>query len=161
MGNYSTWETQITFIIRKVKQWSILDRSEVKPVAPTRQNATPLPATRLGNIIDWEDRNLFALTILVNSMKNSCLHHITRVAIAKEAWDELQAIYQVNNISNRIYLRRKFITLKMDDDKSMNEHMFRSFLDELIALVQQFKKMNKLKHSLEVFLIHIEMSLMC
>jgi hypothetical protein len=69
-------------------------------------------------------------------VKNSCLHHITRVATAKEAWDELQTIYQVSNISNRLYLRRKFIKLKMDDDKSMSEHihMFRSVLDELIAV---------------------------
>jgi hypothetical protein len=134
--NYSTWRTRITFTLKREKLWSIVDGNEIKPVAPTGVNAPPLPTTGQGSIIDWDDRNLFALTILVNSVKNSCLHHITRVATAKETWDELQAIYQVSNISNRVYLRRKFIKLKMDDDKSMSEHihMFRSVLDELIVV---------------------------
>ena len=56
-------------------------------------------------------------TILVSSMKYIGLHHIIKVAMAKEAWEELQAIYQVSKIPNRTYLRRKLIKLKQDDKK--------------------------------------------
>jgi len=62
-----------------------VDIIEMKLVASTRENSVPLAATGSRSIVDWVDRNLSALTILVISVKNSCLHHITRVAMDKEA----------------------------------------------------------------------------
>ncbi len=74
---------------------------------------------------------------MINGVKNSCLHHnITRSNITKERWDELETICQVHNISNRLYLRKKFTRLRMEDDKSIGEHIhvFRTIHDDLIVV---------------------------
>ncbi len=74
---------------------------------------------------------------MINGVKNSCLHHnITRSNITKERWDELETICQVHNISNRLYLRKKFTRLRMEDDKSIGEHIhvFGTIHDELIVV---------------------------
>jgi len=76
-------------------------------------------------------------TILINGVKNSCLHHnITRSNIIKERWDELETICQVHNISNCVYLRKKLTRLRTEDDKSIGEHIhvFRTIHDELIVV---------------------------
>jgi hypothetical protein len=117
-----------------------VDGSKPKPIAPTKACATPLPSslpsTRLGSIVDWKDRNMFAQRIMINGVKNYFLHHTTRSNTTKERWDELETTYQVHNISNCVYLKNKPISLKMEDDKSISKHIhvFRTILDELIAI---------------------------
>jgi hypothetical protein len=53
-------ENKNNFCFKKRKVWSIVDGSNPKPIAPTKARATPLPSTELGNIVDWEDKNMFA-----------------------------------------------------------------------------------------------------
>lgn len=98
--NYSTWKIRITFVLKKNKIWSIVDGSKPNPLVPIEICAIPLPSTR--NIVHWEDRNMFAQKILINGVKNYCLHHIARSNTTEEGWDELETIYRVHNISNRV-----------------------------------------------------------
>lgn len=47
------------------KLWSIVDISEIKPISPTRVNVTPLSTSGAWNIVDWEDKNMSTLTMMV------------------------------------------------------------------------------------------------
>jgi hypothetical protein len=67
--NYSTWKIKITFVLKKNKVWSIVDGSKPKPIAPIEECVIPLLSTRLGNIVDWEDRNMFDQKMLINGVK--------------------------------------------------------------------------------------------
>ncbi len=51
------------------------------------------------------------------------LHHVARVEIAKDAWDNFYATFEKKHIGNRLQLHRQFYNLNMEERTSLQAHI--------------------------------------
>ena len=67
-------------IFKTEKLWSIVSGAEPLPVAPTvaeiAVGSQLLPATGVGSISHWEERDSLSLTIINNCLENNVVSHI-------------------------------------------------------------------------------------
>lgn len=139
-GTYlNIWKHRLTLIFKAEKLWSLVDGTEVKPVAPTAAQITagtpPLPVAGAGSISAWEDRDMLALTIINNGLDNSVVSHIQSCKTAALAWTELIRLFESQDAVTKMYLKDKLHTLKMRENDSVTKHIhvFRAHLEQLFA----------------------------
>ncbi|KAJ9535094.1 hypothetical protein OSB04_un001831 [Centaurea solstitialis] len=92
---------------------------------------------------EWEDLDLRAArqrhlksvgraasTIRLCLAKN-VLANVHGISTAKELWEKLEQLYQGKGISNRLYLKERFHTLRMDGGTKISDHL--SVLNNVVS----------------------------
>ena len=78
-----------------------------------------------------------AFAILALNLSDSQLAHIRSCKTPAEAWAKLCNIHEAKSLANILYLRRKFFTVKMEEEDDMLAH-----INKVKALADQLNGAN-------------------
>lgn len=72
---------------------------------------------------DWEEMDLRVASAIRLNLAKNVLANVHRISIAKELLEKLEAMYQAKSISNRLYLKEQFHTLRMVEGTKISDHL--------------------------------------
>lgn len=72
---------------------------------------------------DWEEFDLRAASMIRLSLAKNILANVQGISKAKELWEKLEEMYQAKGVSNRVYLKEQFHTLRMNEGTSISDHL--------------------------------------
>ncbi|UYV76700.1 hypothetical protein LAZ67_14001823 [Cordylochernes scorpioides] len=104
--NYSLWFFKIEMLLQKEDLWEVV--TENIPDEPK---------------IEWKKKDSKARAIINLSIADSQIVHAKNLLTAKATWDTLKNIYERKTLSGKIYLLRKLYSLKLEEDKDMQQHI--------------------------------------
>ncbi|UYV77601.1 hypothetical protein LAZ67_15001684 [Cordylochernes scorpioides] len=104
--NYSLWSFKIEMLLQKEDLWEVV--TENIPDEPK---------------IEWQKKDSKARAIINLSIADSQIVHVKNLLTAKATWDTLENIYERKTLSGKIYLLRKLYSLKLEEDKDMQQHI--------------------------------------
>jgi hypothetical protein len=93
--------------------WEIVSGIEAKPVAPAT------------SIQDWEKRETKAKVLLRMSMKDIIIPHIRECKTSSETWETLKGLYETINTNRVIFLKRKLLSIKMEENENIIDYLSR------------------------------------
>ncbi|UYV77415.1 hypothetical protein LAZ67_15000946 [Cordylochernes scorpioides] len=73
--------------------------------------------------VEWKKKDSKARAIINLSIADSQIVHVKNLLTAKATWDTLKNIYERKTLSGKIYLLRKLYSLKLEEDKDMQQHI--------------------------------------
>ncbi|UYV75014.1 hypothetical protein LAZ67_12002096, partial [Cordylochernes scorpioides] len=73
--------------------------------------------------IEWKKKDSKARAIINLSITDSQIVHVKNLLTAKATWDTLKNIYERKTLSGKIYLLKKLYSLKLEEDKDMQQHI--------------------------------------
>ena len=126
--NFGLWKFRMEMVLSSIDLWEILDESEKPPTADADAK----------EIKEYNRRAKKAMSIIGLSLMNSQLAHIKSCKSPTEAWKALCNIHETKSLSNILFVRRKFFTIKMQEG------------DDLMAHINQVKELADQLTSFEV-----------
>lgn len=121
-GDFDLWKAKIKAILGQQKALQAL--------------IDPLPATLTEG--DKEAINTTAYGSLILNLSNNVLRQVIDEDSPLKIWNKLNALYETKDTHNKMYLRERFFTYKMDPSKPLSEN-----LDEFKKLTSEFKTMGE------------------
>ena len=113
-SNYATWKVQCTMALKKDGVWSIVDGTEVAPGRTAGEKEQERYASR-------KDK---ALATIVLSVDPSLLYLVgADPEDPVVVWNKLKEQFQKKSWVNRLNLRRKLHSLKLNDSGSVQDHV--------------------------------------
>lgn len=103
--------------------WDIVTGDEPRPATNARRQQAA-----------WDKRARLAAAEIVLHVSDSQLPHTRRTNDPQEMWKILKEVHADAGWANRMTLMRKFITLQMDEDSPMQDH-----INKLTELAQSLK----------------------
>lgn len=71
----------------------------------------------------WEEMDLRATSVIRLNLTKNILANVHGISLAKEFWEKLEAMYQAKSISNQLYLKEWFHTLRMAKGTKISDHL--------------------------------------
>ena len=105
--NFSLWKLKIKAILTKD---SYLAAISERPTTFTDDNK-------------WNEMDENAIANLYLALADEILSSIEEKKTTKEIWDHLTKLYEAKSLHNKIFLKRKFYTLRMSESTSVTEHL--------------------------------------
>ena len=115
--------------------WSVIEpEDDSDSEEELKGEAAARAITRAAAKLKKKDREAWSTIGLC--LTDSQLGYIRGTKTAKEAWDNLAKVYEGKNLTNRLYLRRKFFTLQKKEEESMQTHInkVKQMAEELAAI---------------------------
>ena len=112
-SNYSTWRIQAKMALIRDNGWGIVNGTET---VPTGQATDP-------KVEDFHRRKNRALSMIVLAMDPSLLYLIGDPEDPKIVWDLLEGQLQKKSWANKLSLRRKLFSMKLQDGESIHDHI--------------------------------------
>ena len=100
-SNYSNWKFKMQTVLEAHNAWTITNGDEPKPAAGTT------------SVLDWEQREGKAKTVLNMSMKDCIIPHIRECKSLNEIWTILKDLYEIRNTNHLLFLKSKILSIKM------------------------------------------------
>ena len=93
-------------------------------------NGTDVPISDEIKKADLKER---ALSAIFMSVTDNVLREIADEEIASGAWKKLEGLYAGKNLTNRLYLKKRLYTLRMEEGSAVKEHLdaFNSIIMDL------------------------------
>ena len=110
-SNYATWKVQIRMLLVKDNLWNIVNGTEVAPAETDSQHA---------KFVIRKDR---ALATIVLSIDPSLLYLIGDPDDPIVVWNKLADQFQKKTWANKLALRRKLYSLRLNEGDSVQEHI--------------------------------------
>jgi hypothetical protein len=111
--NFNLWKFKMEMVLASMDLWEIVDEFEEAPLS----NADPKV------IKEYQRCAKKAMSTIGINLVDSQLHHIKRCKGPTEAWKTLCNIHETRNLSNILFIRRKFFTCKMQEGKDLLDHI--------------------------------------
>ena len=129
--NFSSWKFKLQMILMDRGLWEIVDGTEVAPSSVGSGSDTK-PQTYL----DWKKRDNQALAQIALTVSNSELVHIRNAKSSCEAWLKVCSVYEAKGLAAKVYLRRRFFNVKLQDGTTMQTHInhVRDLADQLFNI---------------------------
>ena len=116
-SNYINWKFKLQTLLEGQNTYSIVISDEGKPtVANGGTNATTQ---------EWEKRELKAKVLLKLSVKDCIIPHIRDRKTANEIWTTLKDMYEIKNTNRTLFLRKKILSIKMEENESVSSFLSR------------------------------------
>lgn len=80
---------------------------------------------------EWDDMDLRAASAIRLCLEKNVLANVHGMSTAKQLWEKLEQLYQGKGISNRLYLKEQFHTLRMSGDTKISDHL--SVLNNIVS----------------------------
>ena len=124
--NFSLWKFKMEMVLASKELWDIVDGSEVPP--PSSADEKDKKA--------YDKRVKTAFAIIATNLVDKEMAHIKHCKGPAEAWKTLCNIHETKSLSNILFLRRKFFTIKMQEADCMLDHInkVKSLADQLMCL---------------------------
>ncbi len=81
-----------------------------------------LPSEEVASV-NYNKKEMKAFALLCEDLTNAQLAHIQYYDNVKSAWDALCGVHKAKTIGNKLFLRRRFFTIKMQKGDDMLMHI--------------------------------------
>ena len=121
--NFYLWKFKMEMVLAEKELWEIVEGCEDHPFSSRNPKL----------IIAYNRREKKAFAILALNLSDSQLSHIRSCKTSTEAWAKFCNIHEAKSFANILFLRRKFFTIKMEEDDNMLAHInkVKVFADQL------------------------------
>ena len=72
---------------------------------------------------DWEELDLKVASTIRLCLAKNILANVFGISTVKDLWEKLEQMYQAKSLSNRLYLKEQFHTLRMEEGTRVSDHM--------------------------------------
>lgn len=120
-SNYTNWKLKLQTLLEGQNVYGIATDDEVKMTTTVGGS----------NIViqDWEKMEMKANFLLKLSIKYCIIPHIRECRIVNDIWMILKKMYEIKNTSRILYLRKKILSIKMEENKYISS--FKSQIKEV------------------------------
>ncbi len=108
--NFHLWKFKMCMILSKHGLWKFVDRSAT------------LPSEKVASA-DYNEKEMKAFALFCEHLTNAQLAHIQYCDNVKSAWEALCGVHETKTIGNKLFLRRRFFTIKMQEGDDMLVHI--------------------------------------
>ena len=128
--NFGLWQVQVKDVLI---QSGLHKALRGKPVPVSSKDSAG--ASKVDDE-EWEDLDLRAASAIRLCLAKNVLANVHGIATAKDLWEKLEQLYQGKGISNRLYLKEQFHTLRMSGDTKISDHLsvLNNIMSELEAI---------------------------
>ncbi|KAJ0834198.1 putative RNA-directed DNA polymerase [Helianthus annuus] len=123
--NFGLWQVQVKDVLIQSGLHKAL-RGKLTPVSSKDSSGTSKDDDE-----EWEDLDLRAASAIRLCLAKNVLANVHGISTAKDLWEKLEQLYQGKGISNRLYLKEQFHTLRMDGDTKFSDHL--SVLNNIVS----------------------------
>ena len=118
--NFELWKLKLEDLLFDRDLWSVV--SGIKPLGMKQE--------------DWDLTNQMARGLIRLSLADSVLLNVHEEKIANSLWKKLGDIYQGKSLVNKIFLRKKLYSLKIDGWMALVDHLisFNMVIAQLISI---------------------------
>ena len=119
--NFNLWKFKMQMVLEERDMWDIVSGQDVKP---DHDHGA------------WIRKDKKAIATICLSLKDPQLIQVRGCSSANEVWSLLETLYESRDLSSRLFLRRKFVTIKMTAGSSILEHItkVKTLADKLAAI---------------------------
>ena len=117
--NLEMWKLKIEDLLIDWDLWDVVHEKKLRPIDPT------LPIEY--DVRDRKDKSLIRLCLT-----NPILINFHDESTTKKLWKKLSDLYQVKSLVNKIFLRKKLYTLRMEEGGQIFEHL--QYVGDLVDL---------------------------
>jgi hypothetical protein len=112
--------------------WKLVSGIEAAPPAPV----APANADDNKEQISWEEKNDEAMALITLSLSTSELATVRDAANARGAWLAILAVYEAKDLPGKLFLRRQFSNMRLEDGMSMQQHInnIKNVVDQLKSI---------------------------
>ncbi|KAH9693618.1 High mobility group B protein 9 [Citrus sinensis] len=90
---------------------------------------------------DWEELDDKAASAIRLCLAKNVLANVGKIPTMKELWEKLEKLYQTKSISNRLYLKERFHTLRMaEEERRLSSESTETTDVSALAVVGNWKK---------------------
>ena len=111
--NFGLWKFRMEMVLSSMDLWEIVDETE----EPPSKDGDPKV------LKDYNRRVKKAMSVIGLSLVDSQLAHIKSCKGPAEAWKALCNIHETKSLSNILFVRRKFFTIKMQEGDDLMAHI--------------------------------------
>ncbi len=122
-GNFHLWKFKMRMMLSKHGLWKFVDGSVTLP------NEEVVSA-------DYNKKEMKAFTLLCEHLTDAQLAHIQYCDNVKSVWEVLCGVHETKTIGNKLFLRRRFFTIKMQEGDDMLVHInkVKALVDQLCSI---------------------------
>jgi gag-polypeptide of LTR copia-type len=109
--------------------WKLVSGIEAAPPAPANADDNK-------EQISWEEKNDEAMALITLSLATSELATVRDTANARDAWLAILGVYEAKDLPNKLFLRRQFSNMRLEDGMSMQQHInnIKNVVDQLKSI---------------------------
>lgn len=120
--NFGLWQVQVKDVLI---QSGLHKALRGKPASSGESSSTSKSEE------EWDDLDLRAASTIRLCLAKNVLANVHGISTAKELWEKLEQLYQGKGISNRLYLKEQFHTLRMNGGTKISDHL--SVLNNIVS----------------------------
>src|SRR3984957_13985046 len=127
--NFHSWKFQMTQLLKYRGLWKLVNGIEVAPAAPANADDNK-------EHLSWEEKNDEAMALITLSLSTSELATVRDTANARDAWLAILGVYEAKDLPNKLFLRRQFSNMRLEDGMSMQQHInnIKNVVDQLKSI---------------------------
>jgi len=99
-GNFHLWKFKMRMMLSKHGLWKFVDGSAI------------LPSEKVAKV-DYNEKETKAFALLCEHLTDAQLAHIQYCDNVRSAWEALCGVHEAKTIGNKLFLRRRFFTIKI------------------------------------------------
>jgi hypothetical protein len=136
-GNFHLWKFKMPMMLSKHGLWKFVDGSATIPHDEDQ-------------ITDYNEKATNAFALLCEHLTDAKLTHIQYCENVKSAWETLCGVHEAKTIRNKLFLRRRFFTIKMQEGEDLQvwspcQPRMLTFNSSLLDCFMRFPKEKKVK----------------
>jgi hypothetical protein len=121
-GNFHLWKCKMCTMFSKHGLWKFVDDSAT------------LPSEQVAKT-DYNEKEMKAFALLCEHFMDAQLAHIQYCDNVKNAWEAFCGVHEAKTIGNKLFLRRRFFTIKMQgDDMLVHINTVKTLVDQLHSI---------------------------
>jgi hypothetical protein len=122
-GNFHLWKFKMRMMLSKHGLWKFVDGSAT------------LPSEEVARA-DYNEKETKAFALFCEHLTDAQLAHIQYCDNVKSAWKALCGVHEAKAIGNKLFLRRRFFTIKMQkgDDMLVHINTVKALADQLCSI---------------------------
>lgn len=122
--SYHLWKFKMEMLLKAREVWEVVEvNMDVKEMDAIERKA-------------WKRKDEKALALICLTLSDGQLMHVHGASTAHAAWKKLKEVHERTGVASRLYLRRKFLTLRMEEGADIQKHInkIRELAQKLIAV---------------------------
>lgn len=135
-GDFGMWKFKMQMQLENADLDSVLNEEDTSSTSETDKDAEKETKPGTGGLTRKEmDKR--AKNMICASLGNLVLRKVMKQTTALGVWKALEKDYQTKTLPNRIYLKQRFTSFKMEEHRSVEENM-----DVFLRLVDDLESLN-------------------
>ena len=111
-GNWTPWRARIVLLLEEYELWEIVE-------------TTVVVLTDLVSLFEFEKKYINAKRIILDSVKDHIIPHVSGTDFAYQMWESLSNLYQSSNQNQKMVLCEKLQSTMMAKGESITAYLTR------------------------------------